>query len=140
MSDAHITGGLTPAEWVNWRHPMNGRDAAVSDESTIQPDIESALTPAEWKAGGNASVSFWDVGGVRKFMAIEGYDEAITDPGDLHMAVALANAALPDGDPRKITRAMVNMIRAAAKRIDSEGFADQLSYYADVLAALLPPE
>jgi hypothetical protein len=130
MSDAHITGGLTPAEWVNWRHPMNGRDAAVSDESTIQPTIPPALTAEEWASArsGDHSVS-----------AILQYLE----PEDMAPIMAWANALMPSDDPRKITREDVNLVQVAADIAMGAGhakYAVRLSDFAHKLAALLPPE
>jgi hypothetical protein len=130
-NDAHITGGLTPQEWVNWRHPMmDGRDAAVSDESTIQPGIPPALTLEEWASArtGDHSVS-----------AILQYLE----PEDMPAIIAWANAALADGDPRKITRDDVKELIGAADGIDEEygdGTGSGIRAVAAKLAALLPPE
>jgi hypothetical protein len=63
---------------------------------------------------------------------------------DLTKIIALANHYLPDDDPRKITWAMVDIIREAGKWIGREGnpyigFAKNLPRYADVLASYLPP-
>jgi hypothetical protein len=69
-------------------------------------------------------------------------------------SIALANAALPDTDPRKITREMVEAMRYAAYMLmevsreaaDDEEFAklhtnaDRLFAGADALASYLPPE
>jgi hypothetical protein len=61
-----------------------------------------------------------------------------------HRQMALANSALPDDDPRKITRADVDHIEWTVEQmrklnpisIDDEA---KLSRIADKLAALLPP-
>lgn len=54
---------------------------------------------------------------------------------DLHPLMALANAALPEGDPRKITRADVEAVRLAADEASS--MHDGVLY---ALAAILPPD
>lgn len=61
--------------------------------------------------------------------------------------IALANAALPDSDPRKITWAMVQMIRTLAEEHQDDGDYDEMVAHiaagnaiADALASYLPPE
>lgn len=61
--------------------------------------------------------------------------------------IALANAALPDGDPRKITRAMIERLRLAASTVfeydstspDVQALAAFVGRHADALEAYLPP-
>jgi hypothetical protein len=143
MSDTHITGGLTPAEWVNWRHPMNGRDAAVSDDSTIQPTVPPALTPEEWH-----KVRSHDHAMANSLLAWE--------PEDMPAVMAIANAAMFSDDPRKITRAMVTAMTQAAHYIENANgrlstawptggnpwhkLAADLRDHATALAAILPRE
>lgn len=58
-----------------------------------------------------------------------------------HIAIALANAALPDDDPRKITRKMVTGLREiASDQPWDEGLGLWLNRVADVLESFLPPE
>ena len=68
--------------------------------------------------------------------------------------IALANAALPDDDPRKLTRAKVRMLRVAADVLDALAkdtdvraagverlmAAAYLRNHADALESYLPPE
>jgi len=54
-----------------------------------------------------------------------------------HKTMALANASLPNDDPRKITREDVGYLRRSADPYDK---TDPLSVLAAKLAALLPPE
>ena len=70
-----------------------------------------------------------------------------TAPGVLHYSMAMANALLPHGDPRKITHADVNAARIAAEQLarlaepGQEGpGSDGLLRVAAKLAALLPPD
>jgi hypothetical protein len=112
MSDTHITGGLTPSEWVNWRHPMN----------------EGAYESLYHQKGGA--------------------------DGD-HAVMAFANFALPDDDPRKITRAMVDDVKLAGtaaayiashlplsstKWEEAHALSRRCKVIAATLAALLPLE
>lgn len=61
-------------------------------------------------------------------------------------SIALANAALKADDPRKITRAMVNLLRDVAETHEAESGEDwhedvaPLRAMADALASYLPPE
>jgi hypothetical protein len=61
-----------------------------------------------------------------------------------HADMALANAALPDGDPRKITHGRVQLLRDYAAFFRREGLEHprlaEMDAFADALAALLPPE
>lgn len=70
---------------------------------------------------------------------------------DLPRLIALANAALPDPDPRKITREWIEVIRAAARDAvcgiedaslvqAAERHAMALTAIADALESYLPPE
>lgn len=58
------------------------------------------------------------------------------DADDLAKAVAIATAALPDSDPRKITQQDVAFLRTVAWDGDGWGYAATV---ADKLAAFLPP-
>lgn len=81
------------------------------------------------------------------------YDAIGLPDTDFTGAIALLNDALPDDDPRKITRADVALVRERAHdyrstmgdvdRMDvpeSEWTENRLDRIADKLAALLPPE
>lgn len=87
--------------------------------------IEPALTPEEWRDTDRA---------MRQHVG------ALPERADdLAQVIALANAALPDSDPRKITREDVR----ACRRETNDWFEDRdemLRGLADRIAALLPPE
>lgn len=79
------------------------------------------------------------------------YDAAVCsrliEGGEIPKAIALANAALPDDDPRKITARDVGLLRDIAVGLDAAtdipgamGCGRTLVRIADKLAALLPPE
>lgn len=99
---------------------------------TKTPKIEPALTEKEWADA-------------KKY----GADNFRVDAGPLSWfepseVIALANAALPDTDPRKITRFRVEALRAAALALDTAGVnvlhAIVVQAMADVLSSYLPPE
>jgi hypothetical protein len=81
-----------------------------------------------------------------------GYDdtERVVWKDRIPAVIALANAALPDSDPRKITRAMVDAMREVARAAEaqhdqSHEFADyeaaqRWTRWADALSSYLPPE
>lgn len=71
------------------------------------------------------------------------------DPASFHGLVALANAALPDGDPRRITREDAQDVRdigvylgtdAPVRLADRYAAGAAMSRVAAKLAALLPPD
>lgn len=74
------------------------------------------------------------------------YGSTDRDVKRLPALIALANAALPDTDPRKITREMVAQLRRAADLmceakwgvLEPEG--NTVARIADALASYLPPE
>jgi hypothetical protein len=89
--------------------------------------IEPALTPEEWKRF-RKSPGLW-------------CDEVGHTADDCFENMAINNAALPDGDPRKITREDVVLLAQAADTWENEGGdPSQLHILAAKLAALLAPE
>jgi hypothetical protein len=62
----------------------------------------------------------------------------LVHPEDFAALIAVANAALPDDDPRKLTLAMVDELMGVADQADSE-FGVDLFFIADALASYLPP-
>lgn len=93
--------------------------------------IEPALTSQQW-----AEVESYD--------GPLFYDEAIQNcpPESLPYLIALANAALPDSDPRKITREKVDALRITLLNKGSafgKGFG-LVNQIADALSSYLPPE
>jgi hypothetical protein len=127
-----------------------------------QTDIESALTPDEWREMQHVGryATFWrDYGPDRIDVTPVKHSPhvcSIDYPDDLHALVALASAALPDDDPRKITREEVEVakdIAEAALAVEGDDRkphgamvfvpdveAAALLRLAAKLAALLPPE
>lgn len=106
--------------------------------------IEPALTPEEWQ---EKVAWLWKgetvgptVGLTRQGMVViadDDYYAGFTHTIDRAPAlIALANAALPDDDPRKITRAKLQ------RMIDAAKFADALDAldFAEALASYLPPD
>jgi hypothetical protein len=127
--------------------------------------IEPALTAEEWEAeikgtfpGKDENVFLARRGavthiGIRSQDTWQGekYTGAIhASRSALAATIALANHALPDSDPRKITREKVEKIREGAKnaiedyRLHKPGREDQLAYwqeaiaFADALESYLP--
>src|SRR5690349_10334096 len=104
--------------------------------------IEPALTPEEWKHDERVA-AFAREPGSRLLMGDRDDDRSC------HRLMALANAALPDDDPRKITRddivLLLNLSRGIAtfyNQGDERNMAvrDQTRALAAKLAAFLPPE
>ena len=99
--------------------------------------IGSALTDIEWE---EVSAGLWPL------------DARVgAELVSLPQAIAIANAALPDTDPRKITRDWVIALRAEAERGrradvrgDNAGFSaidpDTADQIANALESYLPPE
>ena len=111
--------------------------------------IPPALTAEEWEQGFADWGVMYDHSGVSLGSPSRKGISVYTDGDDVDVAadqlpslIALANHALPDGHPLKITRADV----VAARRIshDSGGWTDEnrdiVERLAAKLAALLPPE
>jgi hypothetical protein len=59
---------------------------------------------------------------------------------ELHVIIALANAALPDSDPRKITREILERIREVVKQSDIAYESDDVDTFVNALESYLPPE
>jgi hypothetical protein len=117
---------------------------------TKTTDIPPALTAEQWRDEQYIRSPWFSVS-----IHISGDDERgiVTEdggdstgaylPSDLHATLALANHALPDGDPRKITRAMVEEIESCvrfAASIVVHGDASPARAAVAALRALLPPE
>jgi hypothetical protein len=131
MSD-RIEPALTLEEWANADGPTYDRPYCM-------------IFPADAASGG--------------IVVSVGSERAWVAPQDLPPAIALANAALPDDDPRKITHDMVAAIRDVADTLDRvcgakmigsvqvhgpAGSAyllrDDFGAIADALESYLPPE
>jgi hypothetical protein len=122
MADTDVIApALTPEQWANAFREVPGTIGpgyAVSDND-------------DWRY----TIRAYDVGEV----SIEVPDGQGADigPGHIPALIALANAALPVGNPYKITREDVETIRAAT---GSHDWYVALERIAGQLAALLPPE
>ena len=119
------------------------------------PDvIRPALEPEEWKQRRSGPISL-DVIGSFDYVVIEGpQGETVTVTGteEIFALISLANDALPEHDPRKITHswlarveAIRDMIRDMADRGDPtlaplrRELSDGWDQMAQVLSAILPP-
>lgn len=119
--------------------------------------IEPALDAEEWESkvarrgAGYPSFIAMPEPGLTVVGAASAYEheqsvEVVT--GAIPALIALANAALPDDDPRKITRSTVNELRAVAAQLPTMGAGPNgedipdpdLSHLADALESYLPPE
>jgi hypothetical protein len=98
--------------------------------------IRPAMLPSEWEMVSGRPL-------LRDMMAAEALNR-----GQVSMVIALANAALPDSDPRKITRKHIAMLREAGRQRDSLSppylditldDAAELLAFADALESYLPP-
>lgn len=66
-----------------------------------------------------------------------------TDPRAIAQTITILNDALPDSDPRKITREMIEGLRNSVDVLGFCGYpwrAEQVQSVADALASYLPPE
>jgi hypothetical protein len=115
--------------------------------------IEPALSADEWKASSfKLGAEWWDgtVSGDEESVHIESGTDPQESAGPIRgprlaSLIALANAALPDSDPRKITRARVDALRFAASSLRHECGSDDedardVEAIADALESYLPPE
>ena len=116
--------------------------------------IRPALEPEEWKQRRSGPISL-DVIGSFDYVVIEGPNgETVTLTGadEIFALISLANDALPDDDPRKITsgwlarvEAIRDMIRELADQSDPKlapmrrQLAEGWEQMAQVLTAILPP-
>lgn len=116
------------------------------------PKIEPALTAEEWEQRTYRSITG------REFSHIEAQGVQLHDNGvmvlvgldddrDINASpaalIALANAALPDSDPRKITREKIEHMKAIAESIrpttSNESHIGFLEEFATALESYLPP-
>ena len=108
------------------------RDPNRGAERRMIPDpIEPALTAEEWADFARSSR-----------LARTGMLEAVLGSGQLPKVLAMANAALPDGDPRKITPQDVLDLQSMSNTMDYEPvmYSGDIDRIAAKLAALLPPK
>jgi hypothetical protein len=116
--------------------------------------IRPALEPEEWKQRRSGPISL-DVIGSFDYVVIEGPNgESVTVTGadEIFALISLANDALPEDDPRKITpgwlarvEAIRDMISDMAEKSDPtlaplrRQLAEGWDQMAQVLSAILPP-
>lgn len=124
---SEYTGGRTPDEVDALVHEMMTGEWQMTDR------IEPALTAEEWARGGKFG-----------HVTLDSWRE---HPERIPGTIALANAALPDSDPRKITRKMVDYLcELANDEDDARAMGEQTQVdtirvraIASALAAYLPP-
>jgi hypothetical protein len=127
-------------------NPDDGRSFRVThvDESSItleamsEQKIEPALSAKEWR-------DEMDFAGPSSELTRAVGVAVLSRPKDpksaLRALIALANHALEDDDPRKITRNLVHGLRQWATRLTLEGNGEEeLNAIADALESYLPPE
>jgi len=104
-------------------------------------EIKSVLTADEWAAFGSYKFGTGSIGmhgGARSFVFDDGHGDC-----EWPKLIALANDALPDGSPYKITRDMLNDLASCSGFVYGEGFcalSERVDKLYDALAALLRPE
>jgi hypothetical protein len=108
-------------------------------------EIAPALKPEEWKDRRCGAVSVDHVDGETHVVVTDPDGEivSVSGPEEVFALLALANDALPDGDPRKITHAKVRVLVKFASEIrgghSSEDW-DALRQLTQTLNALLAPD
>lgn len=124
----------------------------------MKTEIRPALTPAEWRSGRAVRVdgtAQWPIeilkDGTFEITVTRDLTFTATKPETLTALIALANSALPDSDPRKITPMIAEAIEdlanfdetalAAALRMPvTDSTVEALRRFAAGLRSLLPPE
>ena len=106
--------------------------------------IPPALEPDEWRRRTSGAIAVDQVGDETHLVISDpdGQLVSVTGPPEIFCLMALANAALPEADPRKLTRKHVLDLRIAAEELRVAGMAGPsrgLAQLADVIEALLPP-
>ena len=118
-------------------------------------EIAPALEPQEWKERRCGALSLDYVDGEMHLVVTDPDGEivSVSGPAELFALMALVNEALPDGDPRKITREQIDSLRLCAEDADAlvsttrspdaqrdyRRDARRTRHVADVLERLLPP-
>lgn len=116
--------------------------------------IEPALTPEEWRISSAALRPQFAIQELQGLYDSNG-DAQPLDVADMPRVIALANAALPDSDPRKITRHQLFCLREVLANFSAalavgdfgdflkpglEEYASQAETLAAALESYLPPE
>ena len=91
-------------------------------------EIAPALGSEEWKHRRCGAVSLVHLDETHIVVTDpDGEIVSVSGPAELFALMALANDALPDGDPRKITRELAQQLRAdAATALRIAGLSDEL--------------
>lgn len=121
----------------------------MSDQGTEREPIEPVFTSEEWAAAEVEGEAMVD--GHTVYTEIDCLTILNPDPADVEIRtpelpklIALANAALPDSDLRKITRERVTELRAWVAPLNNHAGFRQLAvllhHHADALASYLPTE
>ena len=85
----------------------------------IPIDILPALGPEEWEERRHGAMYVVkDAGAPRLVMTAGDHVATVTRADDLFAVIALANDALPDHDPRKITWALLTRVQAMSDVLD----------------------
>lgn len=125
----------------------------MSDETMVWP----ALRPEDWQGldrgrpvhctgvDGDQFIGFAhhrDAEGEGVLIDGGSWTASIFEAENVRRLIAIANAALPDDDPRKITRARVEALRSVCRHNPDTlpGYGVPLRELADALASYLPPE
>lgn len=113
--------------------------------------IEPALTPEDWRISSAAVGPEFALQRLRDLYDSHGEAQALRVQ-DMPQVIALANAALPDDDPHKVTREKVERLHEGARAMMNTHYerctggctcereSDALAAFADTLASYLPPE
>lgn len=95
-------------------------------------DIAPALEPADWQRHQYRSIALDGDGRKSQLVVTDSDGQVVRVAGsdELFALMALANDALPEGDPRKLTRAVADAVSESC---------DDLSAHAEIFLALLRP-
>lgn len=111
--------------------------------------IEPALTAEEWaEVGSSPWIGCSYDEGIMAWPErphVRSADSGLDIDDDMHALIALANAALPDFDPRKITREKIEVARHIMARAERRTMVGVALFAAtddllDALESYLPPE
>jgi len=108
--------------------------------------MRPALTPDEWYRRQSGAVLSQTIGDETHVIVADPDQQlvSVTGPNELHALAALANDALPDDDPRKLTHTDLTVLGILLERLDrNQPKTQRLLLLAESLYtklwALLPP-
>jgi hypothetical protein len=107
--------------------------------------IEPALSAEEWRVSSAAVAPMYALQELSDLTRNHLNEHVDLAQRDVPKAIALANAALPDSDPRKITPLRVAWLRDAVAHdlklaYPNSVVSKQVEAFANLLASYLPPE